>query len=566
MFADQAASIPIVIGVTGHRDLRREDEECLKGVVRQIFSDLQSIYPHSGFILLSPLAEGADRLVAGIAMERGCRLIVPLPMPRDEFAKDFESDASREEFAHLLSQAFRVFTLHPAKTGTYHEENSHDRREHLYNLATAYITTHCQILIALTDGKKGSHAEKAVSWQLEETPREYRRSLNLHDPTRVGLVYHVLTPRRKNTELPVASEYAVRSPKNGPADFFLGVLKEIDSCNRDIDEQLIKGHEQLQQSGAYLFPESKTDQIDDAGRSLRDWFARMDILAILLQKQAVRSFNYLFVMVFAGITCFEAYAHLWPGYPLYLLAFALLLLLANYLYYNAQKERLESRYLDYRTIAEGLRIQFFWQLTGIGQCVSDQYPHLQGSEMDWIRTAIRSIGLSVSSGNCHAHGSMEAPSAEILASIKEHWVADQRSYFAKAQMQNHRSHRTGHRLADIFFIATPLLALTLFIYHTAANPPVSHIHISIFIVALTLVLAALFEGYTDRRAFTAHARRYEWMEYLHGKSLERLDDELNKGNLGPSRGIIWRLGKEALQESANWHILHRERPMELPKG
>ena len=61
------APLSLVIGVTGHRDLCPEDREALEARVRAIFVELQNRYPATPLVLLSPLAEGADRL----AVQRG---------------------------------------------------------------------------------------------------------------------------------------------------------------------------------------------------------------------------------------------------------------------------------------------------------------------------------------------------------------------------------------------------------------------------------------------------------------------------------------------------------------
>jgi len=52
--------LPLVIGVTGHRDLREEDRPILETLLRGIFADLKKQYPSLPLILLSPLAAGAD--------------------------------------------------------------------------------------------------------------------------------------------------------------------------------------------------------------------------------------------------------------------------------------------------------------------------------------------------------------------------------------------------------------------------------------------------------------------------------------------------------------------------
>src|SRR5262249_58414221 len=86
--------LPLVVGVTGHRDLRDEDVPRLEQEVTAIIAGLRRDYLEGDhdtpIIVLSALAEGADRLVARVALKAGARLIAPLPMPLDEYRRDFE--------------------------------------------------------------------------------------------------------------------------------------------------------------------------------------------------------------------------------------------------------------------------------------------------------------------------------------------------------------------------------------------------------------------------------------------------------------------------------------------
>lgn len=113
----RTAPLPLVIGVTGHRDLSPVDREALEGRVRAIFVELQNRYPATLLVLLSPLAEGADRLAARVALSCGVSLIVPLPMAQDLYETDFETPASLAEFRDLLQQAEAWFELAPAVDG-----------------------------------------------------------------------------------------------------------------------------------------------------------------------------------------------------------------------------------------------------------------------------------------------------------------------------------------------------------------------------------------------------------------------------------------------------------------
>ena len=105
--------LPLIIGVTGHRDLRDEDLVQLRQEVDAVIRKLQSDYliPRHGsqksetpIIVLSALAEGADRLVAKVALEAGAKLIAPLPMPRDEYRRDFEEGRRLKSSASSLRQ------------------------------------------------------------------------------------------------------------------------------------------------------------------------------------------------------------------------------------------------------------------------------------------------------------------------------------------------------------------------------------------------------------------------------------------------------------------------------
>src|SRR5216684_3311424 len=81
--------LPLVIGVTGHRDLRDRDVPRLEQEIAGILDGLRRDYLGGGeetpIIILSALAEGADRLVARVGLAKGARLIAPLPIPLEEY-------------------------------------------------------------------------------------------------------------------------------------------------------------------------------------------------------------------------------------------------------------------------------------------------------------------------------------------------------------------------------------------------------------------------------------------------------------------------------------------------
>ena len=136
---------PFRIGVTGRRRVNARE---LPRLGAQLSAILAAIVHHAPAPdLLSPLAEGADRLVAEIALAHGARLICPLPFARAEYEKDFATPDSLAAFRSLLARAEgRVIEL-PGGRG--------DAETSSYAAVGEYVARNADLLIALWDGAPG---------------------------------------------------------------------------------------------------------------------------------------------------------------------------------------------------------------------------------------------------------------------------------------------------------------------------------------------------------------------------------------------------------------------------
>lgn len=149
-----------VLGVTGHRLSHAMMADAGVAVrLKACLLDIRARHPGCQFTILSPLAEGADRLVAKMAMELlDATLQVPLPLPYDLYVADFTSQASVEEFKTLVGKAEVYYEL-PMKFGNIRELalaqdlTSNEARNKQYALAGAYIAQRVDQLIAIYDGQ-----------------------------------------------------------------------------------------------------------------------------------------------------------------------------------------------------------------------------------------------------------------------------------------------------------------------------------------------------------------------------------------------------------------------------
>lgn len=176
--ADQLACFqPIVrIGVTGHRDLAHRERASVAATeaLSRLLTILETAKWPTGMVrwtaspglpvgyrVVSPLAEGADRLVAALVRssderlaDRVRELVVPLPFGIDYYrgrdgqpGSDCRDAQSQAEFDHLRSAALWVQPLHPFAP------TDDAERDAGYRDVGTYVVRHCDFLFALWDGR-----------------------------------------------------------------------------------------------------------------------------------------------------------------------------------------------------------------------------------------------------------------------------------------------------------------------------------------------------------------------------------------------------------------------------
>ncbi len=100
--------------------------------------------------LISSLAEGADRIAAGVALNAGFALDVVLPCPAPIYAQTFADDASRQEFASLSARARATLILPLAGDSAAPLD---DRLPATFEAAGLTTLAQSDILVAVWDGK-----------------------------------------------------------------------------------------------------------------------------------------------------------------------------------------------------------------------------------------------------------------------------------------------------------------------------------------------------------------------------------------------------------------------------
>lgn len=254
----QTSLIPIVVGVTGHRDLRAREAPRIRDAVRDILVDTLHRYPDSPVELVSGLAGGADQLatIAALDLQASAidgadrlRVSAILPMPADLYRASLDAasprvptDASeRQTFDELIerldrqSHATRLIELpliDPTRTRLLDarevaSEPTGAWKERQYALLGDYLLHHSQILVAIWSGVA---AQKPAG-----TAAVVRMNLSSVDS---GTAADVLYPEEARSErgplkaLPFVSSRdasPLQQPDNGPV-FWIPARRSAESA------------------------------------------------------------------------------------------------------------------------------------------------------------------------------------------------------------------------------------------------------------------------------------------------------------------------------------------------
>lgn len=138
------------VGITGHRDLLESETGIYKEQIKTYLNQLQQKVDKA-LLLVSPLADGADRLFIEAGKELNIDYISVLPMPIHMYADDF-SLTSLEEFNTLLIGAREYEVCDFANDNN--EENCKNYGENRDNqyLEVGHQIASCDDMVTLWDG------------------------------------------------------------------------------------------------------------------------------------------------------------------------------------------------------------------------------------------------------------------------------------------------------------------------------------------------------------------------------------------------------------------------------
>jgi hypothetical protein len=563
------ASVPLVVGVTSHRNIPAREVETIRRRVRELFAQLQRDFPTLPLVVLSALAEGGDQLVAEEALAVGAQLIAPLPLPRGLYVEDFHNAATRDRFDALAARA-QVIELPLLPDSTHHGIGSHGpQRDRQYGRAGVFIARHCHLLLAIWDGKTsarlGGTAQVAefflsgVMPGLTERRRGSRHHLLGSGDER--LVCQIVCSRDTDDGAPLPPLQAGQllwrtqtevSPPDVPMP---ATFRQTFARMAEFDADCLKYRSEIHDGTGVDGAPGDTATLARPEAAL---FRAADWLAVHFRRRVLLAMRTLYTLAAVMAIAFTIYDNL-PDQDDFIYVFLLLFAGGVWLTTLARRRGWHRKYLDYRALAEGLRVQGYWRragisLTGDPEFAQDSFMQKQDIELGWTRNVMRSAALTrpPDSGN---------PDAELREVIAE-WVGDdahggQVDYFRSKAVQRARQHRFTEMLgfASLFAGIGISILLAALAHHLAADTK----NALVVIMGVLSILAAVREAYAFKKADKELIKQYRFMQRIFDEARKAL---ARTADIAEQRAILHALGEAALAEHAEWALMHRQRPLE----
>jgi hypothetical protein len=440
----------IRIGVTGHRELPRPDaisslvSQALDKKLHGLFDDasrdaLRRVWRTPLLLsVVSPLAEGADRVVAHEVLKRhGATLEAVLPLVVNDYVEDFATEQSRREFVDLLEKCRHPRVLrHRRLDQDFSAEHVGDARRHAYADVGRFVVDQCDVLIALWDG----HPARGVGGTAEVVA--YAR-YHGHPVIRVWI--------DDAETIEVFKGYGLRATSILGIEAF-NSLNVVNKTEREYIANLEKDH--FGKPSSLSIPESTKESIRNV---LFPSYVRASLIAKRNQALYRRAGTYGYLLSAAAVAS-VAIGVLFPILATWAFAFELSILTTVLIVVGiTHQAKSAEKWIESRFLTERLRAAIYMAACGVEVAPIQLPPYMGETEQpdDWMVRIFQDVwGQMPRMQGCAAHN------CELLGKyIADQWIQGQISFHEAKAKREGRQNQQLYRYGRLLFLTTMLAAI-----------------------------------------------------------------------------------------------------------
>ena len=585
--------IPIVVGVTGHRNIVEEDKPSIRAQVIESLKEIQSLCrckdgTDTPVIMLNAFAQGADMLCAEAAFELGIDVYAVLPCDEERYIKSFDDEQAKGRLSGYLAKCKRKFVAPDTEKNRewLKAADNMDDDSYEYRQLGIYVAEHSHVLIALWDGKPprqqyGCGTVEVIKFALEgkfldkdhlfkpaminDSAVVWIKSRRQGDGDKADVCRKWLTSKLAaddNTE--IYDDYCV---SDTPPAF----LKDM------IDKTAGYNSQTVEVSDDEVKLWKNIAELDDYRKNLRYHYAKADNLSYNKNQTKYNLFVLLLAIIGTVVACtFLIYDDAGLNFMIFPCTAAIGLIIWLTVYGN--KKAYQQNYIQYRALAEALRIQFYMSMCLSGQDalpnVCELYSWSQKADMIWIDKAVRTLAVISETGK---------PGVDP-SDVVEVWIGN--SEKPKGQLKYHNDKKAGNkrqaekyeRLSKLSLIATVFVYFLIFAAEVASYVvkscgktwfwennvfgDVSWRAFAAIILGIATAASLLFSSYWGKLSFDRKADDNEKMSKFYASAYARWQEVKKFGGVETEK-FIREVAREEIVENGVWCSYVNENRLEI---
>jgi hypothetical protein len=663
--------------------------------------------PRTPIILLSTLAPGPEQHLVRLAVQRGIHVQPVLPDLLETYlSTPLFGGAEGAESGEFLKAMGDGYVVRIDQERVARAKGGGEPIEHV-RIAAEYVAMHAQLLVVITPSRSGGGRDDLPAlirdaklkgiWSGDVAGTS---ALSWMDS---GVVLELSARTMDDTDASPAVQVQLHEPLDGVNNgatwaalhkkvFWLNAFhaQELDedertTCTRELEKVLTpievsgygsatsascpravaSGSPDVKVRTDLALPGTVTSEVHRLAFARR-WVSLVNLRFDAQVKRQQRSFLTLGVLVVLGYACyenliparFEQNAEVMSPVLMAILACAILVVFGALGVHRAfARSGVTEQQDDLRALSEGLRVQLFWDLAGVGKGVAAHYMVRTRDELGWVRDAVRSLSMPGWPAFEAIGGLNGEEQLRLIRLVRVRWVREQERYFRSTRHRIQQKDSALRNRRDVgLWTALCLTIMQAASVHTAFGgsfmarvPMHCSLLVSMALVALLFTVVLQFTGLAARlpwpsrrhaaisfdlpyaegqgraremlvmavsgallafvvlvaagvyltlsdlapaparslavmrnvalalsgsfqllrgmRFHTENIRRYSGMHALFHAAGVRLDLIVNgpgevADRLERSRAVLFELGREALNENAEWLGMHRDRPVE----
>jgi len=541
------------IGVTGHRNLeaRKQDTGALASRISEaVRSRLEEIFapdsrerfreaqlrnaPPIRYCVVSPLAEGADRLVAKTILqcEEEATLDAVLPLAHDDYVNDFATSESKAEFEELLGRCRSPHYLRRiALSCEYSDPGSlAEMRRVAYGSVGRFVVDHCDVLIALWDGQSGRPGGTADTVK-------YARSQGKP----LIVIWDGDIQQIEGNMEAVAIVDAIDRYNHLPL-----TAEQIASKETEMKQRY------LGKPAAAAVPEAAREILIE---HLLPHSARASLMAEGNQESFLGAGRYVYLLSTLAVACVALAVLIESISPWGFGAELIVLLTLTLILERTRRQRHHNSWMDYRFLAERLRCASFMALSGVEPDDIAVPPFLAHSHRigDWtVRTFDEIWNRLPRLAGCTREACLQ-----MNPYIREAWIQGQINFHSRKDTREGTRRRRLDSGARVLLLATIAAAFAHTIWHWLPGATTSLRWMSQPLTFIAIVFPAATASLAGMQASREHLRLEKRSESM-VRELKKLKAEMETATDPLHFEMLLRRSDELmLRENQEWLTLMR---------